>query len=663
MDALGIPIRQPCALTDNCLAPVSGYHMIIVSILGLVGWMLFLEAKLSIPFSYTGAIVVSAAVSLIYVGAFFGYLGLVKDLVLLSGNVVLLYTLGSSWRRKDFLASSWFLWVSMIVAIGCLYYKFMDAKIYGWDEYFWGEFAKYLYYSDRYWTAASPILPSYFHAAYPPGFGLLQNLFMFGMFSESAMYFANNFLLVCLVFVAARIYLILGGKGRIMLAAYLILIVCAAKVVAGTLCGPSISHILIDSPLGVVFAMAILVASFEPDHRLATFFLACLLPFLTLLKANAIILTLTTLLVYTTAQVADARGAGTKVALRTLPRVAAIGTVSLLFLAFWTINLQLGGISVKVSSYAMDASVVVAKLFNVPRLHATLLAFVKALFCTSLTPFGFGPVEYVTSLLAILVLTLYSVISYAKAVHSQSRRVFIIFGSLFFGLAVWILFHLYLWLVVYGDFEGLSLGGFQRYIGTYAMALVIFALTLACVAVRSKAEKIILVLMALVGLAGMVLITPDVGDVIKIKWDAFEGEAAFLEAHTEPASRIWLIAQGSTGREVMALRYKLAPERVVGIPHVHSFWSLGEPYSSEDIWTVRLSLAALKNMVRQYNIDYLMLHSFDKTFVASYFPGIGLEHISKPVLLNVSDWIKNAELPVKIVDIYTLAPWDTNKLN
>lgn len=170
----------------------------------------------------------------------------------------------------------------------------------------------------------------------------------------------------------------------------------------------------------------------------------------------------------------------------------------------------------------------------------------------------------------------------------------------------------------FGVYEGPRLASYERYIGTYILALA--ALTVMLILrqfahwQRTSGRKAsALMLVTVCGL--IVCMPPSQCDGLIPSLQAYSLSRDYTQDYTtllsstNESDSVLIVAQGDKGLAGYILRYETLPRKV-------DFISLGQPKYDGDVWTESLSADAFATLLKRY--DYLYLYQTDTEFSALY---------------------------------------------
>lgn len=190
-----------------------------------------------------------------------------------------------------------------------------------------------------------------------------------------------------------------------------------------------------------------------------------------------------------------------------------------------------------------------------------------------------------------------------------------------------------MYLTAFTQNESTNVASFDRYIGTYFLSL--FALTLLLLVdliIKSKPiGKYFSPNFKLVSLAFIVFcLVPTnylVDNTILQKYSniarrtsrlPYEDMRKYENILDKERDRVFIISQNTSGLDYYILRYNFTPIQTQAssqVPDTWS-WSLGKPYSSQDEWTVNLSVGQWSQILKNY--AYVYLFHIDSQFITDY---------------------------------------------
>ena len=192
---------------------------------------------------------------------------------------------------------------------------------------------------------------------------------------------------------------------------------------------------------------------------------------------------------------------------------------------------------------------------------------------------------------------------------------------LFAGFWVYALLHLWLYMTLFSEYEGIRLASFGRYLGIYGLGwtFVFLAMLSICLAKREGHHWHVHAFYAILAIAVLILVPEK--RWAKLPHNRERTIAEYITAIRQKiplTAMVYHIWQNSEGMEHVILRYDLAP-RVTNIWG----WSLGKKYTksdtnafNEDIWTIGYNLPEWSQILHAY--DYVVIGSADDGFWQTY---------------------------------------------
>ncbi|MBK5211930.1 MAG: hypothetical protein JJE36_06450 [Coriobacteriia bacterium] len=176
----------------------------------------------------------------------------------------------------------------------------------------------------------------------------------------------------------------------------------------------------------------------------------------------------------------------------------------------------------------------------------------------------------------------------------------------------------------FGDYEGPTLASYDRYMGTYLLAMVILAVMLYIFTEGSREEmkeksSLVPVLVLAVPIICALLLFQKVNAnfVPQIKYHSssapYAKDAELIRKHTTRGTKVFIISQRDNGRAEYIIQYLILPEKCN-----YSGYSLGKPYFSGDVWTKDWTPQALIGALVDGDYTYLYLRHVDQQFILKY---------------------------------------------
>lgn len=257
--------------------------------------------------------------------------------------------------------------------------------------------------------------------------------------------------------------------------------------------------------------------------------------------------------------------------------------------------------------------------------YKTIDAFVSALGSTPIAPYILNMcfMAWIVVLIGIYIVIL-RINKNEKTLYTTCA---IILGI---GLMAWMVGLLILYVFTYSEYEATRVASFSRYSSTYLVGVLYFELSLIAIAESKRIGKtrkpkghtisrgLNYGLMALVVL--LVFLQPSkvwiTHDQIQNAIDArssLHKVSMYSELLDYKTNKIAFISQGDNGRNSEIARYELTPIRAT-----RNYWSLGKPYSEEDIYTKNVTPEEWVAYLKKEGCDYVYLHAIDNQFIETY---------------------------------------------
>lgn len=586
----------------------------------------------------TGFIPLFALSSLAVLGYFSCFLSIFKQInffLMLFGNVLLLWEvflngkalLTKKLKLKTYLLSQKTILFFILSSMVLVFYV-SGASLFGWDEFFWGQFAKFIHEYGHFWHLGDAVLSS--HAIYPPMVAISQNIFMpFGVFNEEAMFFANLLPIICVL-----TYVFDSLVQKITKKSFLQFVITTSLIYWAyfyfCFFNFKLSFATADHAMAMIFT-TILLFLYENRNSQAPFsFLLPTLFFLTLYKTTGLLLAASSIAILLLPKFIRTFQEKKKILIKNNFFLIIIFSFIICLAYFsWDKYVQT---AYNLSSEPTKQKVSVLKKVQLNKnfyLQVTT-NFTNALFNKSLN-YRMGVTRRFPQLSSlvfwfacVIFLQFIVVISSKKKPKKQEFYIFFLLLNICFIL--WILFHLCIWLFVFSEYEGLALASYERYLNTFLVAVFIFSIYLLSKKSLKSKKVFIFLMMASLFLNLNFCIT---------KKSVFIGPRFFRESNrdsqavlaekvkkvlNESSAKIWFVSQKSNGYEAMIFRYEMSPKYSVQA----GGWSLGIKYYPEDIWTVNLSAAGFqdsllgKDDASNILYDYIVLGKVDQQFQEQY---------------------------------------------
>ena len=185
----------------------------------------------------------------------------------------------------------------------------------------------------------------------------------------------------------------------------------------------------------------------------------------------------------------------------------------------------------------------------------------------------------------------------------------------------------FMYIYLFTPYEGANLASMDRYMYTYILGALVFLVFLLVHRIISRFGGFgnILILIpvgVILALAPWKKLTPDmitcretINKTItkRMDYEFVEQLAKKLDAKSD---RVYFICQNSNGYEYQVSYYLATP---VSLSYDYSMgWSLGEPYSDGDVWTLNMTMEEWEKALTDGGYTYVYLYNVDKQFRSLY---------------------------------------------
>lgn len=218
------------------------------------------------------------------------------------------------------------------------------------------------------------------------------------------------------------------------------------------------------------------------------------------------------------------------------------------------------------------------------------------------------------------------VVILAKGAKERARMIvmsiLMLIGYILYAAAL-----LYMYIHLFTEYEGENLASFERYMFTFIMGAAIFFVFMIIEKIFARFGGFGNILI-LVPIAVILIFTPwtrvtkdmfnceeTVEDTISKRADYYRLEEVASNWDYEK-DRVYFIAQGSNGYEYQVAYYLATP---VSLSYDYAMgWSLGFPYSDDDVWTLEMTAKEWEDALIDGGYTYVYLYNVDKQFRTRY---------------------------------------------
>lgn len=469
------------------------------------------------------------------------------------------------------------------------------AQIYAWDDFSWASFVKHVNHFDIYWNSESAILPQ--GMRYFPGVSLWEGFFLGkDLFRESVLFFSLG-----LIFIVGFHTLSHGNIQRKKLAWVLLLYIFGISCFCA---GPATFSV--DGAMGVVLALILCSAQ---DVKKPTEFLVSLIiaAFLAITKETGLCLALLPIFLIFL---------GLFKGKETFKKLSLIGVglglIGTNYFLWRNYLLKDPGI------ISFDSGSVVGNLSRdmhhlSQRSYDILLTLGEALFYRPISSSIITKLLHYSFLNFIGSYVFWVMLVVLVLIFLRDKIEFLM--TFIVGLLGYTSILVVTYLYVFSDFEGRTLASYERYMGVYFLAFILFIIKLIFEKDLLSNKKISRIVIALI-----LILPPSLSKAIPTsflnpKRMQMREEALPLKqkiiSNTPEDSRIWYIYLNSNGLHAMIFRYEIAPRKMNMVE-----WSIGEKYGDGDLWTSNYSREQFVARWKEY--DYMALGNIDNKFTDRY---------------------------------------------
>jgi hypothetical protein len=538
-------------------------------------------------------------------------------------SAVIFVTINRTWLSfvKSYFTPSFFLFTVIILVI---YFLNQGRLLTSWDEFsHWGTVAKAMFLTDKISTITDRQL---LFRSYPPAIALFQYFIMSikGEWVEYVLFFSYSILSLSLFFPFFKN--IQWNNCKKLFGALFVMFI------------PTIifynyffTTILIDPIFAIFFGYCLAEAFFFESKDSFSLFRLCLgLFILPIIKDTGIFFSLIVIFVFLTNQYISLKKTKhelnnplfsySKVRdLYTFIKYLSIIIIPAYSKMAWNANIKFHNTPQNFTiNFKEVISVILSGITGYRR--NVVSSFMQALTTVPITNYQiqlsfWSWLSIVVSILALLYLSSFEIIEKKKL-----KTVCIIISL---GCGIYALGLLIIYLTVFSEYEVVRLASYPRYMSTYFQGIVVLiSLIILKISIVKRSKNNSTKYIILISLVFLMIITPvseinpyilrdGVRSSIEMRSPYSQAVSEIDAKNIPPNSKIWIICQNSNGNEYWILRYELLEYYVN-----ESLWSIGEPYSSEDIWTYKLSPDDWREEL--YNYDFVFIYKLDDKFIDNF---------------------------------------------
>lgn len=248
-----------------------------------------------------------------------------------------------------------------------------------------------------------------------------------------------------------------------------------------------------------------------------------------------------------------------------------------------------------------------------------ITSFADATFNTTLTN-TFIPITYIIAMIITMIIG-YFVIRNAKKENKNTMKLLItltILGGIAYAGLI-----LLAYISVFSSYEALRLASFTRYMGTYALGAIYIAIAIYIKIASSNDKKLGTFTMILLGifiinfsfstLLNLTILAPSNSNISKDVRASYDEFREKTRKHIDKEDYLYFVSNNDNGIDYYIARYELTPYKM----NKKFAWSIGTPYSEEDIWTIYKSSDTWREeLINDYN--YVYLYDIDEQFISQF---------------------------------------------
>lgn len=196
--------------------------------------------------------------------------------------------------------------------------------------------------------------------------------------------------------------------------------------------------------------------------------------------------------------------------------------------------------------------------------------------------------------------------------------------TLLVGEVIYIFGLLFLYIFTFSAYEAVVLASFNRYMLSYMVILFFFILGMFIYQVGDGKELKWDYVLVLVMYGCLLLVVPFKQFLyltVSVNED-WEGQRQYREKYSYihkyddildyTKDKVAIIAQEDYGEDYYTINYEIAPVKVL------NFWSLGQPYSYIDFYSVDYSVEEWLDYLTEEGCTYVYLHEVNDYFMENY---------------------------------------------
>ncbi len=486
-----------------------------------------------------------------------------------------------------------------------------------WDEFsHWGLVVKNMFMLNNFGLGSDSTLLA---RGYLSGTSLFQYLALKigGNFNETYMFTAMNFIYLSFVIPITQKIKIKNLLTQILLFLSLIFLPL-------TLFGQFFSSLYVDGILGIAFAYGIFNYFINRKEKFSLFnIINTIISFsaLILIKDFGILLAFFLGLIILIDQlfVLNKFKFNFKFIFVTILKVFSLASPSLIIKGLWILKSS-GSVSSSGSLSVLNGLKTIFS-FGYEGYQETIVKnYIEAVSNRSLMLISPIRISFLFLILLMAFMTFYWI--YKSKTKEEKNKYKLLGWSVVSSGVLYAIFLLASYLSIFGEYEGVKLASYERYIGSFGIAIIfiVFMFTLF----RAKKNSIqnivaistIIIIFTCIEYAVLannsIYSRTLVSQTIEMRAN-YSSVGETITNNLNKDDKVYFISEGSDGFDFYVFRYEITP---IKSSDSHR-WSIGEPRYEKDIWTWYVSATDWKNILIN-NYEYVYLYNIDEDFIKDY---------------------------------------------
>ena len=568
-----------------------------------------LDAKVeeAVPLTVFGSILILYVVGLVSPSLMWGFVAVILCYAAAAGYLVFLLCTERERLKQVLSTPALLVWAILFVYILVINW----GRVYSsWDEFsHWGLVVKNMYVFDSF---SNHEYSTVTFGEYPPAMALWQYFVSkwAGAYSESAVYMATGWFIAAMCMPLVSRFSVKkwwGALASAFLMLFLPLIFYRWYIVL----------LYVDPFLGVMLGYILLFdylnekrGLFYKLHMFAALVILCLV------KSNGVYLAIVAIGIIAACDIWKKRGK------ESIP-VWLVLFAGILFGKYsWSLYLNLSGFQAAWNTGSISIQSILALATGNMQVYqkTSILNFVDAL-----SEYRFGGYAfpmYIPTWLAVFSLVL--LVNICKGREEKKKQGYCMLWGMLIGFMIYAIGLMVLYIFIYNEGEAMSLASFDRYMGTFLVAMMMVA---AGVTIDTFAEK------GKAGLGtGTVLCVMSFFLPLAYIWDITiyvpvecNKSQSYREEHLQvkqyknildyKTHKVMYISQEDNGIDKMMLKYIMTP---VPTDSSGRAWSLGGPYAADDNYSANFSAEDLRDYIESEGFTHVYLFSLNDFFYETY---------------------------------------------